>query len=309
VRLVVLGGPDPAVIDDRGAAPGSSMILVIGATGTVGSPLIQELVSRGANIRAFVRDSAAARARLGTRIALAEGDLAEAETIQRALRGVASVFLACANGPRQVEFETNAIEAAAAAGISLVVKLSAALAAVGSPLEVADWNARIEQVLWASGCPAVVLRPGFYMSNVLTGADEVRRCDKLRAPAGNARIAMIDPRDVAAAAAVALTEPVEDGVTHALTGPEAISYEQIAICLSEVTGRKVEFVDTSDDAARKNFAAAGMPQWMVEHLVKLFEMLRASVAVETTDTVRTLTGQDPRTFPEFAHHHAAAFSR
>jgi uncharacterized protein YbjT (DUF2867 family) len=129
------------------------MILVIGTTGTVGSPLIQELVSRGADIRAFVRDSAAARARLGTRIALAEGDLAEAETIQRALRGVASVFLACANGPRQVEFETNAIEAAAAAGVSRVVKLSAALAAVASPLEVADWNGRIEQVLWA-GVPS-----------------------------------------------------------------------------------------------------------------------------------------------------------
>lgn len=285
------------------------MILVTGATGTVGSLVVRELTDRGVDFRALVRDTPTARTKLGPRVALVEGDLGQVETVRTALRDVDTVFLACANGPRQVELETNVIRAAEATGVHRVVKLSAALAEVGSPLEIADWNGRIERELWASQCQALVLRPDFFMSNLLTSAGEIARTGKLRAPAGDARIAMIDPRDVAAVAAVTLVDPVYAGVTHVLTGPETLSYKQVASYLSAATGRQIEFVNISDEEARRNYRAAGMPQWFAEHMVTLFGMLRAGASSGTTDTVRTVTGREPRTFAEFAHCHKAVFSR
>jgi uncharacterized protein YbjT (DUF2867 family) len=129
------------------------------------------------------------------------------------------------------------IEEASAAGVSRIVKLSAAMAQVGSPLAVVDWHGQIEESLTASGLPAVILRPGFFMSNLLASAEQVRRDGKLSAPAGTARIAMIDPRDVAAVAVTTLTTPGAGGEADVLTGPEALNYEQIAHQLSVVTDR------------------------------------------------------------------------
>ena len=283
------------------------MILVTGATGSVGSAVVQQLAGHGAGVRAFVRDPARARAMLGDDVTLVTGDFARPDTVLRALDGVDTLFLACANGPRQVEFEATVIEAATSANVQRLVKLSAALAEVGSPLCVADWNGRIERIVEDSGLPAVILRPGFYMSNLLANAAEVRRTGALRAPAGEAGITMIDPWDVAACAVVALTEPLADG-SYVLTGAEVLSYRQIARCLSGVTGRKIEFADMNDDEARHHYITAGLPEWFAEYLVRLFQKFRNGAATETTDTVRSLTNRDPKSFYEFARSHAAAFS-
>ncbi|MGH3673948.1 MAG: SDR family oxidoreductase [Pseudonocardiaceae bacterium] len=283
------------------------MILVTGATGSVGSAVTQQLAARGAGVRAFVRDPARARAMLGEGVPLVMGDFASADTVLRALDGVDTLFLACANGPRQVEFEATVVEAATSANVRRLVKLSAALAEVGSPLCVADWNGRIERIVAASGLPAVILRPGFYMSNLLANAPEVRRTDTLRAPAGEANITMIDPWDVAACAVVALTEPVAGG-SYLLTGAEVLSYRQIAQCLSEVTGRRIEFADMNDDEARRHYLTAGLPEWFTEYLVRLFQKFRNGAATEITDTVRSLIDRDPRSFSDFASSHAAVFS-
>ncbi len=146
------------------------------------------------------------------------------------------------------------------------------------------------------------------MSNLLASAEQVRSQGMLFAPAGGAKVAMIDARDVAAVAAVALTSEGHEGQAYMLTGPEAISFEHVAEALSAVTGRRVVFVDVPDDAARQGMIAAGMPQWLAEQLVVLFEKLRQGAAEQTTDTVLALTGRAPRTFTEFAHDHAALFS-
>ena len=141
------------------------------------------------------------------------------------------------------------IDAAAAAGVRRIVKLSARGAAIGAPVAYWHWHGLIEQHLQASGVPAVLLQPGFLMTNLLGAAEQVRQQGMLFAPAGGARIAMIDPADVAAAAAVALTTDGHDGSTYVLTGPEAITYTQVAADLSAATGRPVGFVDIPPEAA------------------------------------------------------------
>lgn len=283
------------------------MMLVTGATGNVGSRVVQELLSRGVSVRAFVRDPDKAAAVLGQGVELARGDFSEPGSIRRALEDMDCVFLACGNHPRQVEYETNVIDAAHAAGVRRIVKLSAIGARVGSPLAFWDWHGRIEQHLRASGLPAVILQPGTYMSNLLGSAEAIKHTGKLFAPAGDARIAMIDPRDVATVAAVALTGDGHEGKTYTLTGPEAITYDGIAGQLSEAIGRKIDYVDVPDEAARQGMVESGMPEWFADNLVTLFGILRQGAAAQTTDVVRALTGREPHGFAGFARDHAHLF--
>jgi uncharacterized protein YbjT (DUF2867 family) len=153
----------------------------------------------------------------------------------------------------------------------------------------------------------VILQSSFYMSNLLAAAEQVANKGRLYAPAAEARVAMIDPRDVGAAAAAALTGAGEDGQTHVITGPEAITWAEIAAELSSATGRVVEFVDVPGEAAKQGLIAADVPEFVAEQLIKIFRLLRQGVAEQVTDGVYALTGTRPRSFAHFAREHAHLF--
>jgi uncharacterized protein YbjT (DUF2867 family) len=282
-------------------------ILVTGATGIVGSRVVHELQHRGVSVRAFARDTAKAANLLGDGVELACGDLADAASVRRALQGVDRVFLACANHPRQVAYEIGVIEAAREAGIRRMLKLSALGAEIGSPVAFWDWHAQIERHLEASGIPAVVLRPSFNMTNLLGSAEQIKCAGSLFVPANGARVAMIDPTDVAAVAAVALTEDGHDGETYTLTGPEAISFERVAEELSNITNRPIQFVAVPDEAAQHALEESGMPEFVAGQIVAVFSLLRRGIQDYTTDTVRAIIGRSPHTFVHFAHEYADIF--
>ena len=282
-------------------------VLVTGATGNVGSRVVRELQERGVPVRAFVRDPGKASAMLGAGVEIVPGDFGDPESIRAALDGVEGVFLACSNQPRQVEYETGVIDAAQAAGVQRIVKLSALGAEIGSPIAFWDWHARIEEHLRASGVPFVMLRPAFSMANLLGSAEGVRHADSLFAPADGARVAMIDPSDVAEAAAVALSTDGHEGQTYVLTDPEAITFERVAEELSAATGRHVRFVAVPDDAARQALVGTGMPEFVAGQIVAVFGLLRQGIQDRTTDKVRALTGREPRSFARFARDHAGLF--
>jgi uncharacterized protein YbjT (DUF2867 family) len=283
------------------------MILVTGATGNAGSQVVRGLRARGASVRAFVRDAERARRLLGDDVELAVGDFGDRSSVRAALEGVEAMLLSCADDPRRVERETSAIDAAAAAGVGRIVKLSTISAEPGAPVAFWDWHGRVEEHLRSSGVPAVILQSSFYMSNLLAAAEQVANEGRLYAPAGGARVAMIDPRDVGAAAAAALTGAGEDGQTHVITGPEAITWDQIAAELSAATGREVEFVDVPDEGAKQGLIAAGVAEFVAEQLITIFGQLRQRVAERVTDGVYLLTGTRPRSFAEFAREHAHLF--
>ncbi|WP_329344860.1 NAD(P)H-binding protein [Streptomyces sp. NBC_01352] len=275
-------------------------VLVTGAAGNVGSRVVTELGERGIPVRAFVRDPDRAAAVLGGETELAHGDFAEPASVRRALDGIERMFLLCANDPRQVEYGTNAIDAAAAAGVRQVVMLSTIGAEAGSPTVFLDQHGRIEQHLRGSGTPAVVLRSSHMMSNILGFAATIRQVGRFFLPAGDARIAMVDPRDVATAAAAVLVTAEHDGSTHVLTGPEAITYTEVARRLSSALGRPIEYVDVPDEAAAVAMAQGGLPQWLAEQVVAVFGALRGGLNASTTSSVREVTGREPRAFGEFA---------
>ena len=273
-------------------------ILVTGATGNVGSQVVRELNERGAGVRAFVRDPARAAELLGPEVEPVTGDLSDAAAIRRALDGVERVFLSSADGPQKVAHEAAVIDAAEAAGVELVVKASTMQARAGSPLPPLDWNGRVEEHLRRSAVPGAVLGSGFYMTNLLMPGAFI-------APAGQGRIAMIGPCDIGAVAAVVLTTDGHAGETYRLTGPEAISYERAAAELAAATGEEVEYADVPPEAAQAALAAAGLPGWLLAHLIGMYALIRADAFARTTGTVQALTGRPARTWARFAQERAA----
>lgn len=282
-------------------------ILVTGATGTVGTHLVRELQTRKAPVRAFVRDRDAATAKLGD-VELAVGDLGDPHALRRALVGVDQVFLTAADGPHKVAHETAVIDAAAEAGIERIVKLSAIGARVGSALPAFGWHGEIEAYLERSSVPAVVLQASFFMTNLLMVAGRVATMGQLGAPSNDAKVSMIDPRDVAAAAAAVLTDRTHEGRTYALTGGEAITFAEVAQALAVAIGRPVEFINVPEAAAPAAFQGGG-PDWLVTQLLGVFDLIRHGAYAQTNETVRTLLGRAPRTIADFARDYAKAFGR
>jgi uncharacterized protein YbjT (DUF2867 family) len=283
-------------------------VLVCGATGSVGSRLVGLLAGRGADVRALVRRADATEAfGASARIRPVLGDFSEPASLDAALAGVDAVFLACGNVPEQVAYESALIDAAARAGVSRLVKLSARGAAPGASVAFWRWHAEIEARLLDSGVPSVILRPGFSMANLFAAAEHVRG-GLLVAPAGAARISMIDPTDVAAVAAdVLLGDDRHLGRCYTITGPEAIGYERVAGELSRVAGHEVRFVDVPPEAAVGAMTGAGLPPFVAEQIGAVFAALRGGAQASTTDTVAELTGRVPRPFREFADEAAPVF--
>jgi uncharacterized protein YbjT (DUF2867 family) len=283
------------------------MVLVTGATGIAGSQVVRGLRKRGAAVKAFVRAPQRARERLGDDVELAVGDFADPGSVRAALEGVTVLVLSCADDPRRVEWETTAIDAAAA-GVRRIVKLSTAGAAPGAPVAFWDWHGRVERHPRAVRPDAVILQSSFYMSNLLVEGRQVATEGFVCAPLQDVRITMIDPRDVGAAAAAAATGDEHAGRTYVLTGPEAIGYDEVAAELSAATGQHVRFVEVSDAQAREGIIQAGLPESVADTLVRIYRELRNGAAAGVTDAVHTLTGRPPRSFADFAREHASQFA-
>jgi uncharacterized protein YbjT (DUF2867 family) len=269
----------------------TSTILVTGATGNVGSSLVDLLQARDVHLRTLPRHPRPA----------------SSATLATATDGADAVFLACGNVPEQVDFECALIDQAAQAGVRRIVKLSARGADPAATPAYWRWHAHIEQHLRASGVPSVILQPSFLMSNLFAATEHVRQQGMLFAPAADARISMIHPGDVAAVAAVALTTDGHDGSTYVLTGPEAITYTQVAADLSTALGRPVGYAGIPPEAARMGLLAAGLPEFVVEQLLEVFAALRRGAQAETTDAVQRLTGWPPQSFATWAATYAEAF--
>lgn len=283
-------------------------VLVTGASGNIGSQVVQELRRRGVAVRAFVRNPDMAAAKLGN-TALAVGNFSDPASIRRALSGVDQVFLCSADGPDKVAHEIAVIDAAVAAGIDRIVKLSTIHAQVGSPLPTFDWHGTIETYLAHTGLPAVVLRSSFFMSNLMLMARGIAQAGQLFAPASDARVAMIHPQDVAAAAAAVLHGAGQTGSSYLITGGTAVSFADVAQALTTATGRPVAFADIPEQAAMEAFKGSGFPEWLVTQLVGVFRLIRQGAYEQSTQDVHKLIGRAPHTIVDFANDYASVFGR
>lgn len=283
------------------------MILVTGATGTIGADVVKGLAAKGSKTRALVRSRDKAKAFAGRNVEVAVGDLDDPSSLDGAFAGVAKLFLLSPGDPRQVALQRNAIQAAKKAGVGHVVKLSALGAAPDAKIALGRWHAETEAEIRASGLPFTFLQPHSFMQNTLAFAATTKAENAFYAPMKNGAISMIDTRDIADAAVAALTSAGHEGKTYVLTGPEAVSYHDVAAKLSAATGRTIRYVDVPPEAAKQGMLGAGLPEWLANDLVSLYAVFAAGHAASVSPAVRELTGAPGRTYEGFARDFAAAF--
>jgi uncharacterized protein YbjT (DUF2867 family) len=281
-----------------------SRILVTGATGNVGSRLVRRLKEKGRAVRAFARNASAKTIEDG--VEAAPGDFTDKASLERAMAGVTAVYLLSAGDQLSVH-EANAIDAAKAAGVKLVVKHSVAGAqynAAGFP----SWHRAGEQRLEASGIPYVFLRPASFASNALYWAGSIKSQGTVYGALGETAVPVIDPEDIAEAAATVLTTPGHEGKAYELSGPQALTTAQQVEAIGRVIGKELKYVNVPDEAARQSMLGMGMSQAYVDAMIGLIQMLRGIGRIEPyPNDVESLTGHKPRSFGQWAEANAASF--
>ncbi|WP_394842792.1 NAD(P)H-binding protein [Pendulispora brunnea] len=283
------------------------MILVTGATGHVGRELLPMLLARGHAVRAMSRRPEAARLPEG--VDVVRGDFDDASSLDTAVQGTRCIFLVTTQPIGSIPaptHEARVVEAARRAGVRHIVKLSvlggAAQGTTHDPIS--RWHHAAEGAIKESGIAWTMLRPGRFMSNALQWSAMIRETGKVHVSFARRPAASIDPADIAAVAACALTEPGHEGKAYELSGPEALTPEQEISILATVLGRPLSLVPLDNDAAR-----AGMRRWGMSDDVIDAAFARSETAhgTEVLPTASQVTGRAPRTFEQWARAHAGAF--
>jgi uncharacterized protein YbjT (DUF2867 family) len=277
------------------------MIALLGATGRIGRHVAAGLAEADVPARALVRDPSAAELPLPAVAA----DLRDAASLFAALDGVEQLFLLTPHDPDQDLLEANAVDAAKAAGVRRIVKISGGAPSLGpngaSSTAVAHW--RSERRIEESGMAFCFLRPSFVMQNLLeTAAPAVSKLGVLAAPMGHGPIAMVDARDVADCAVAALAAPDAPGQAWHITGPRPVTFDDLAAAL------RVPYVNLPPWLAAAALRRRGASSFEVEHAVRMSAYFASGADCAPTNAVDRLTGRPPRTLEAFLSDHTHAFA-
>jgi uncharacterized protein YbjT (DUF2867 family) len=283
------------------------MILVTGSSGSVGSAVLSELWRLKAQVRGLYRsEKDAAKAPSGVETAI--GDFADPASLDRALQGVDTVFLVCSPIPQLVELETNVIDACVRNGGVKRIVLNSAFGAGQYEISFPSWHFAVEQRLKASGLEYAILRPESFMQNMVTYySGSIRTDHAFYIAGGNAPLAFIDVRDIAAVIAKILTSDGHAGQTYTLTGSEALSYGEVAERISRGIGTKVSYVAISPEQAKQSMLGLGMPEWQVTAMLELGAFYTDGPGAKVTDDVKRILGRDPILFDQFVRDYAESF--
>ena len=286
------------------------MILITGATGTNGAEIVRLLADRGVPVRAMVRlpdGEAAARLRDLPGVELFSGDFDDPASLARALTGVERAFLLTPSSARAETQQLAFVAAAEAAGVRHIVKLSQFAATPDSPVRFLRYHAAVEAAIRASDLDWTFLRPNLFMQGLLAFAPGIRATGRFAAAIGDARVSIVDTRDIAAAAVAALTGDGHEGETYALTGPEALTHADMAAQIGAATGRPVAFEEVMPAVMREMLARVGMDPWQADGLIEDYAHYARGEASAVTDGVLAATGAPARTFTAFAQELAPRF--
>ena len=286
----------------------TNTILVLGATGNIGSQVVKQLAAAGANTRAAVHSISKADGIKGAGVSLVEIDMNNPATFQAAFEEVEKVFLLTPPFPNMVEITANLVEAAIKAQVKHIVKQSGLGTGAEPGATLLTWHREGEKMIEASGIPYTFLRPNSFMQNYSnTSARTIKTQSTFSKPMGDAKVSLVDVRDIAAVAVAALTQSGHEGKAYDVTGSEALSNEQIAEILSTVLGRKINYVDIPEDAASLGMKAAGMPEVLVDAFMDLNRIAKAGKTSAVSPVVEQVTGKKPISFEQFARDYAEAF--
>lgn len=279
--------------------------LVFGATGNIGSRVAERLIARGERPSVYVRNAKKAKELFGDRVDIHRGDLEKPRSsLMPALAGVEGVFLVT-DGPDLEVRDRVVADAAKSAGVRHLVKLSTLDVHTG--VGTGPWHARGEIAIRESGVTFTFIQSSGFMLNALGWSHTIRKLGVLRTSTGKGRIAFIHPDDIADVATAALITRDHDNQSLIISGPEALSYGEMAAIIGGAIGKRVRFEEISDEEAY-----AGVVRWAgkgpyADALVDIWRAVREGRLATVTDEVRRVLGRKPISFKRWAEENAEAF--
>lgn len=285
------------------------MILITGATGKTGGEVSRQLAAAGIPFRVLVRnpDKAGPLRELGAEISI--GDIADRAAVERAMEGVDKALLVMANEEQQLVWEKQFTDVAVAAGVDHLVYLSSVESVPESPNPIPQNHVAAEAYIRASGLTYTMVRPTFFMQMFTGMAPRIKETGKIVMPAGSGTIATTDLRDVAEIIVSIFTKPEgHENQSYDLTGPDLLTFIEIAACFSKLLGREIQYVDQPIDEFRSVLRAIKFPEWRVDAVSKELEAIGAGSIDHTTDTIGELLGRPPVSLEQFIRDHIDLFT-
>ncbi len=276
-------------------------ILVTGATGNIGSELVRRLAANDAiQVRAFVRSEEKAAPLKAAGAELAVGTLEDAQAVRAAVQGIDTVVLITVNGPTAADQANVVLTAAKEAGVRKIVRISAIKAAVDGPTDNTRQHGRTDNAIQASGLTYVILRPHFFMQNILMSAQSIAGDGTMYWGMGDGKLGMIDVRDVVDCAESSVLSDKFDNQILSPTGPESISFYDVAGSFTRTLGRPVNYIPVSLDAVEQSLRDMGMGDWFPQLMRDYSKAYSENWGDYTTNDVERLTGHPARSFNSFA---------
>lgn len=279
----------------------NELVLVVGASGTVGRELTSQLKKDGFRVRATTSK------KVNATDELVHVNLATGEGIKAAFEGVDRAFLLSPPGySDQYAMLSPLIQEAKRRGLKKVVLMTAmgANASDSTPFR------RAEIDLEKSGLNYNIIRPNWFLQNFNTfwvyGINEL---SKIALPAGNAKVSFIDSRDISATAAKLIADGKFDRQAFDLTGPEAVDHSEVAAAISKVAGRKIEYTEISPEELKRTLLGAGLAEDYVDFMNLIFGFLKQGYNARLTSSVQEITGSKPRSLTQYVEDHKNIWTR
>jgi len=279
------------------------MILLTGATGKTGSATATELSNLKVPFRALIRseekrDEIEA---LGGEVII--GSAENRETIDQAMMGIEKLLIILPNCENQLEMEMQLVDSAKAEGVKQIVYMSSVEAdeECTSPIPKLHWDTEV--YIKDSGLQWTMIKPNFYMQNFIGSAKTIVEQNKFFLPMSDGKTGMIDTRDVGKVIAKVLSEEGHEGQSYQITGPETLSFYNVAEKFSSVLKREVLYVDMPMDAYKNILSQFLTNQWHLDSVIDLFAGIAEGGIEYKTDTFEELIGTPPRSLEDFIEEH------
>ncbi|QNL52475.1 SDR family oxidoreductase [Olivibacter sp. SDN3] len=285
-------------------------ILITGATGTIGSEICRQLSKKGIPFRAMSRKRETMKEiekLQGAEIVLA--DFNDSASLEKALEGIKHAFLLTDSSEHTEQLQLNFVTMAKKAGLEHLVKLSQLHAAKDSPVRFLRYHAQVEEAIENSGMVYTFLRPNLFMQGLLGFKTPIAQQGKFFATIGDARISLIDIRDIAAVAVETLQGNAHYNKIYNLTGPAAMTHPEIADSFSMALGNTIDYIQISDEEMLKTLSAVGFPHWQAQGLVEDYAHYARGEAEDITNDVQHVTGKKARSFKDFLADYQDYFRR
>lgn len=280
-------------------------LLITGATGTIGRALVAQLASHAADAQVI---AASPKGQVLSGMPARALDLLDAASTEAAMHGVDRLFLLTPAHPEMAAMTAQAVQAAQAAGVRHIVRVSGAGADPDSAVAIARWQGQCDQMVIDSGIAYTLLRPKNFMQNFTTFLRDMIRAGTVYSSQGEGRVPFIDARDIVAVAATVLRDPAAHaGQAYTLTGPEALTNAEALATIAQATGRPVTLTAISEAQAIDGMRQAGMPEAMVQAMSSLNRVIAAGWVAEVTDTVPRLLGRPAARWADFVAEHRSVW--